>query len=288
MSALLHGTRSPTVLRAATWESLSWLVHGFSTRLGGGADRDFNLDQEADENGRRMLGPNHDRFLHALAGDDSSWQWLAMRQVHGSVVWHDPNIGLAGDALTTDRPGRLLAVRTADCVPILLAAESPRVVAAVHAGWRGTQLGIVGKAVGELRAHYGALPERVRAVLGPSIRACCYRVGEEVRQAFTATWRDVDDLFVPTDPDPDRLRYPLRFLNGAPPGHAPGQRWNLEPAYLFDLAEANRRQLLAAGVAAESIEVLDYCTSCRADLFFSHRRSGAGAGRMMAAIGLRP
>ena len=91
---------------------------------------------------------------------------------------------LAGDGLITNAPGLLLAIKTADCVPVLVVDIKRRVVAAFHAGWRGTVARIVEKGVGEMRHQFGSLPRDLRAAIGPCIRRCCYRVGHEVRAEF--------------------------------------------------------------------------------------------------------
>lgn len=265
------------MLRAPILRSLSWLDHGFTTRAAGDM---------------RRAAPQR-RLLHGIAAADGSrWQWSFLEQVHGSVIWRIPQPPGApricvGDGLMTATPGRLLAVRTADCVPVLLADPQHRVVAAVHAGWRGTVQRVVEKAVGELRRQFGVPPTALRAAIGPRIGACCYRVGGEVVEAFRAQFDYAEELFQPAEPDPVQSRYPMLFMTGAPPGHPYDPRWNPDRPVTLDLAAANRRQLLAAGVPAGQIQVLPYCTYCRPRMFYSFRREGAAAGRMAAWIGIR-
>ncbi len=108
---------------------------------------------------------------------------VTLRQTHSDIVWtvrqSEGCLG-DGDALITDEPGLLLAIRTADCVPILLADPVRRVVAAVHAGWRGTVAGILTQTLGQMRAHYETNPLDVVAAVGPAIGPCCFEVGPEV------------------------------------------------------------------------------------------------------------
>jgi hypothetical protein len=156
-------------------------------------------------------------------------------------------------------PGeRVPAVRTADCVPILLVDRRGRAVAAVHAGWRGTAAGIAARAVEGLAAE-GIPPGDVLAALGPAILDCCYEVGPEVVEALAAS--------VPAGRAPEVSR-----------AVGPGQ-------FRVDLHAANRLQLVASGVPQEAIRQAPWCTRCRPDLFYSYRRQGPAAGRMMACVG---
>jgi YfiH family protein len=180
-------------------------------------------------------------------------------QVHGArvlAVAGDPPAltGTEGDALVTDRPGVAVGVRTADCLPVLLASADGRVVAAVHAGWRGTLAGVATAAVHTLAARYGTAPDTLTAWLGPCIRPCCYEVGPEVSAAVVEGYPD----------------WASRVLTPGPKGRDH-----------LDLAALNRLQLEAAGVA----EVRDAgaCTCCDT-AYDSYRRDGAGSGRMVSWI----
>ena len=182
----------------------------------------------------------------------------SLRQIHSDVCFEtDGRAGCLGegDALTTAAPGVLLSVRTADCVPLLLVDEHVRAVAAVHAGWRGTVAGIAGKVAGELRRRFSSRPEDLHAAIGPGIGACCYEVGAEVAFRF-------QELFP--------------------------ERTDLGGKARIDLAEANRRQLIQAGVAAERIYTAALCTSCRLEEFHSWRRDHQTTGRMLSAVGILP
>ena len=186
----------------------------------------------------------------------------------------------------TDQPGLWLAIRTADCLPLLLVDRRKRAVGAFHAGWRGTVRRMAEKAVGEMRHWFGSRPEDLEAAIGPGIHSCCYQVGEEVREQFRSQFAYADELFLETkESDPIHERYPLLFLVARAPGH-------IEPflpvKISLDLVEANRRQLLAAGLKPRRITASPLCTSCRTDLLFSHRAEKGTTGRMMAAIAIRP
>ena len=178
-----------------------------------------------------------------------------LKQIHSDIcVYADGRSKgriAEGDALMTDVPGVTLAVRTADCTPILLVDTRKRAVAAVHAGWRGTVQGISARTVEAMTARFGSRPEDMLAAVGPGIGQCCYEVGEEVALQF----RDV----FPERPD-------------------------LAGRARLDLAEANRRQLVSAGLPPDCVWVAGLCTCCLPEEFFSWRRDRQEAGRMVSAI----
>jgi YfiH family protein len=282
-------------LRVPGWEHLRWLWHGFSTRRGGlsraycpdDAPGELNLGFTAADD-RDTVAANRRLFAQAITGS-SETPLVPIRQIHSSVVRlaNSPAASSAqpckGDGLMTDTPGLLLAVQTAGCIPVLVADRKQRVVAAFHAGWRGTVKRIVESGVGRMRFEYGSRPQDLIAAIGPGIGACCYAVGDEVFSSFESQFTYFADLFCEVyDSDPVRTKYPMLFLTQRAPGHSP-----IGPSLHLDLIEANRRQLLAAGLTARNIKVLGGCTSCQRDLFFSHRSSKGHAGRMMAAIGIR-
>ena len=195
-----------------------------------------------------------------------------------------PHGPLSGDGLITNTRGLLLTVKTADCVPVLIADFKRRVVGAFHAGWRGTVARIVEKGVGEMRRQFGSQPRDLRAAIGPSIGRCCYQVGPEVRAEFDSQFSYSSDLFEEVfDANAIHVRYPLLFLTSKAPGHG-----ELGPEIHLDLIEANRRQLVEAGLRGEHITIIDGCTACDTTRFFSHRAEFGKTGRMMAAIGIRP
>ncbi|MDR3746817.1 MAG: peptidoglycan editing factor PgeF [Acidobacteriota bacterium] len=281
------------ILRSPSLSDLSWLVHGFSTRPGGHSTcyggRSLNLGftpQDARDNVER----NRAIFLRSLgAADDDgkSWPLVQMKQIH-SAITHRVNAAprevLTGDGLITNAPGLLLAVKTADCTPILVVDVKRRVVGVFHAGWRGTAPRVVEKGIGEMRRQFGSLPRDLRAVIGPSIRSCCYSVGAEVQAEFESQFTYAADLFEEVfDANALHVRYPLLFLNQRAPGHG-----DLGPEIHLDLVKANRRQMEDAGVREQNISVVDGCTACDRARFFSHRAEFGKTGRMMAVIGIRP
>lgn len=272
------------VLQAAPLAKLPWLVHGFSTRPGGVSDLDgekvLNLGF-AEWDSRENVLENRNRFLRAADADGMTL--APLRQIHSDMVrLFDASSAepCRGDASATRRPGVLLAVQTADCVPILLVDTRRRAVAAIHAGWRGTLRRIAEKTAGRMRMHYGTRPGDLLAAIGPSIGGCCYEVGAEVAREFDSQFARAAEWFdeLRTGDEPN----PLQWLNMMPPGHQP------PPKNVFlDLRKANRSQLLDAGLRAENIFVSDLCTACNRDLLFSYRKQGPRSGRLMAVIGLR-
>ena len=283
-------------LAVAGWEKIDWLWHGFSTRRGGlsraycaeDAPGELNLGFTAEDD-RETVAANR-RLLAEAVTAAAATPLVALRQIHSNLV-RLPSTAEAGrerpfraDGLMTDDPGVLLAIQTADCIPVLVADRKRRVVAAFHAGWRGTVQRIVESGVGRMRLHFGSRPEDLVAAIGPGIGPCCYAVGDEMLSSFESQFAYARELFHEVyDSDPIRTRYPMLFLTQRAPGHS-----EIGPALHLNLAEANRRQLLAAGVKPRAIQMGGGCTSCQRELFFSHRGSEGRAGRMMSVIGIRP
>jgi hypothetical protein len=229
------------------------------------------------------------RLLAEAVTSDAAMPIVTLRQFHSNLIASAAAADAAGklsrkaDGLMTDESGLLLAIQSADCIPILVADRKHRAVAAFHAGWRGTVKRIVESGIGRMRLIFGSRPEDLVAAIGPGIGSCCYAVGEEVFSAFESQFSYVHALFREVyDADPVRKKYPMLFLTQRAPGHSP-----VGPNLHLDLIEANRRQLLAAGLAPKSIQVVGGCTQCHTGLFFSHRASRGHAGRMMAVIGIR-
>ena len=211
---------------------------------------------------------------------------MTVRQIHSDiihVVRRVPAAPPAGDGIITNVRGLVLGVKTADCVPVLVADPERRAVGAFHAGWRGTLARIVEKGIGAMRREFGSQEAQLKAAIGPAIHACCYQVSEDLRDKFDSQFDYAAALFVEKfDVDKVRRKYPLLFMNARAPGHAEVSR-----QLHLDLIEANRRQLLAAGVRDENISIVPLCTACHTDLLFSHRAEQGKAGRMMAVIGIR-
>lgn len=275
--------------------SMKWLWHGFSTRRGGGSmaycaedsPGELNLGFTADDPRETVLR-NRALLAEAVSGNAST-PLVTLRQVHSNLV---VRVGKEdsgrerpwkGDGLMTSEPGLLLGIQTADCIPVLVADRKHRAVAAFHAGWRGTVKRIVETGIGRMRLEFGSRPEDLVAAIGPGNGVCCYAVGEDVLSSFESQFVYARELICEVyDSDPVRTKYPMLFLTQRAPGHSP-----IGPALHLNLVEANRRQLLDAGLKSGSIKVVHGCTNCQRDLFFSHRGSGGHAGRMMSVIGVR-
>lgn len=186
----------------------------------------------------------------------SSGQLVTVKQVHGGEVVASEDVltaaaEVSADGLTVTKPGLTAAIRTADCVPLLLVDEHARWAAVVHAGWRGTVAGIASVAV-RCAEEFGVSPRRLRAAIGPSIGPCCYEVGDEVAARFEEAGLDVDN-------------------SAAKPR--------------LDLRAINRALLIRAGVASARIQLCGPCTRCRRDLYWSFRADGDRAGRQLSWIG---
>jgi YfiH family protein len=284
------------VLQAPAWKKIPWLVHGFSTRQGG-ATRCYgskspsftlNLGFTKDDS-RENVEKNRKQLLLALgaATKGKPWPLATLRQVHSDlihVVQSPAQPAFTGDGLITNRPGIALAVMTADCLPVMLVDPKNRAVGVFHAGWRGTVKRVVEKGLGIMRHEYGSLPDYIDAVIGPGIGKCCYEVGDELKYEFESQFAYAGELFHEVyDSDAVRQKYPMLFMNARAPGHG-----DTGPKLHLDLTEANRRQLVAAGVPEDQITVLGHCTACDTRKFFSHRAEKGKTGRMMAVVGMHP
>ena len=279
------------LLHSEKLSRLPWLVHGFSTRLGGASrvygGNALNLGFTQHDS-RAAVERNRELFLHELgvANGRKSWPLVSLRQIHSDLIFQVDRMqksSLAGDGIVTDTPGLLVAVQTADCLPVILADRKRLAIGVFHAGWRGTVKRIVEKGVGEMRKHFKSDPRDLVAAIGPGIGGCCYDVGEEVRTKFETQFAYAGTLFREVkESDPVREKYPLLFLTARAPGHS-----ELPVKLFLDLVEANRRQLRDAGVMAKNIDVTSSCTACHAGLLFSFRADKGVTGRMMAAAGIR-
>ncbi len=278
------------LLKSSKLDSIPWLLHGFSTRQGGVSEEyggnQLNLGYTEEDN-KENVDRNRALFLNALGAKSGKrfWPLINLSQIHSPVIHRvrrGERIPPKGDGLITNARSLVLAVKVADCVPVVLADRRRKAVGIFHAGWRGTAARIVQKGVGEMRRHFGCDPADLIAAIGPAIGRCCYEIGDEVECEFEsqfAYWRELfEDVF---DSWSLHTKYPLLFLNQRAPGHG-------EPALSrhLDLMEANCRQLLDAGLKPENIDRLDRCTSCLTELFFSYRKERV-TGRMMAAVGMR-
>jgi polyphenol oxidase len=278
-------SRGVKILKVPAFSKLPWLIHGFSTRSGGvselGGQHVLNLSF-TDWDTRENVLENRGRFKSALGAQQLSL--ISLRQFHSDVIHlfdNPPSGPRRGDASITNRPNLLLAIQTADCVPILLVDPKKRAIAAIHAGWRGTLARIVTKTIGLLHMHYAINPRNLLATIGPCIGPCCYEVGTEVATQFLSQFADAPTYFdeFRTGDEPN----PIQWLNMMPPGHQPPPK-----GVFLDLPKANRSQLETAGVRPQNIYVSDFCTACRSDLLFSYRKEGPATGRLMSAIAIKP
>jgi YfiH family protein len=245
----------------------SGFKNAFSTRVGGvsplPADA-LSLGNFSQDEHTNVI-ENRRRFLRALGASD--WQLVTAKQVHSADVRSVSGIEdargepAACDALIANFGRALLAVQTADCLPILIADERTGAFAAVHAGWRGTLAGIVARTVEQMQLRYDSRPEGLHVALGPAIGACCFEVGSEVVALFRGKYCYTDELISSLQDD----------------GKA---RLNLN--------QANARQLIDCGLQADRIYDAGLCTVCRNELFFSYRRENGAktpVGRLMGVIG---
>jgi YfiH family protein len=254
----LEDIEGTCLLRCEALESIPGIAHAFSTRIASGR-ADFDLgpaDGESPEVRARRRS-----FLRAAAIDAE--RPIILRQIHGAAIVDAAEAGAvppAADGVIRRAPyrrgGSAPAVRTADCVAILMADRHGSAVAALHAGWRGVAAAIGAGAVARFSAG-GTEAVHLVVALGPAIRGCCYEVGDEVVDALSPACGPSD-----------------AYVGRAASGRA-----------TVDLHRALRAQFVASGVPAGSIASAPFCTRCRNDLFFSFRAEGTASGRLMAAIG---
>ncbi|MBO0798617.1 MAG: peptidoglycan editing factor PgeF [Blastocatellia bacterium] len=240
--------------------------NGFSTRLGGVSPLPAGaLDLGNFRKGEQVIvDENRRRFLAAL--DAKDWPLITAKQIHSDFVHEvddDYETALREhpvcDAMTADRQHLLLAVQTADCLPVLIADIRTGAFAAVHAGWRGTLAGILARTVERMQMSYDTRAADLHAAFGPAIGSCCFEVGPEVPAQFREKYPYADELV--------------------------SQRKQNGKVHL-DLRDANRRQLIDCGVPAGNIYDCGLCTICRNDLFFSYRREKEKTvGRLLGVIG---
>jgi len=256
------------LLRSALLDPFDGLFHAFTTRNGGISAAPYatlNLGLHVGDAAAAVVA-NRAAVAAALGLDGQAF--VLADQVHGADV---AVVGRADrgrgaerlatavpgcDVLVTAEPGVALVVLVADCVPILLADPVGRIAAAVHAGWRGTVAGAAGAAIRAMVA-LGSRPGDVRAAIGPCIGVDHYGVGENVAEAVAAAW--------PTD----AARWIVRAGGGA----------------AFDLAGANRDQLVAAGLARKHVAACGISTAGDVGTWFSHRAEGGRTGRQAGIIG---
>jgi YfiH family protein len=205
------------------------------------------------------------KYVSSVLGLDDDFHFITAQQTHSDHIevikeartlgWHTIEDAVADcDALITDQKGVVLTILTADCVPILLLDPNQGVVAAVHAGWRGTEAGIAGKTVAKMAETFGSNPEEIIAFVAPSIGRCCYEVGEDVAGHFRGVEGAYDEA---------------------------GEK------YMLDLPLINQKQLMDAGLKEAHIELSGQCTSCEVETYFSYRKEQGCSGRFMSMIALK-
>lgn len=244
-------------------------VHGFSTRLGGVSEGIFaslNLSTTRGDDPDRVR-ENYRRFCAAIGADVS--HVVMTHQVHGTVIRtvgaNDVKNDLcrqeepACDGLITDVPGLALAVFTADCIPILLYDPVKRVIAAVHAGWRGTAGNIAGKAARQMQTDYSCRPGDILAAIGPGISACCFETHADVPDAMTAALGEL------------AASHMISLENGK---------------FRVDLKGINAGLLERVGLEPDHIEISSDCTACLPEKYWSHRITQGRRGNQAAMIQL--
>lgn len=242
-------------------------IQGFTTRHEGVSRPPYNSlnlglntqDQQANVEGNRSL------LARALGVSQEAL--VTPRQVHGCdiLVINEANedfshfLSVEGDAVITNQPNVLIGICVADCAPIIISDPVKKVVAVVHAGWKGTAAGLVAKTVAGMKSEFGCIPAQLHAAIGPCIQKCCYEVDEPVKKAFAQGGIAWDSC-----------------AEAAETG-----KWQL------DLAAANRQLLTQAGVLDGSIQSSEQCVCCHSEQFFSYRRDKEEAGRQMGFIMLK-
>ena len=244
------------------------VAHGFSTRLGGvseGVWASLNLGVTRGDR-REAVEENYRRFRAAMGGSDGPL--VKTNQVHGAAVrpirpedlgrgFHDPEP--EADGLVTDLPGVTLVIFSADCIPVLLYHPGRRVIAAVHAGWRGTAGQIAAAAAEKMASEYGCSPSGILAAIGPGIGPCCFETHEDVPRAMLDAFGDAA----------------RPYIRGLPGGK-----------FRVDLKGLNALALTRAGLDPAHIETDGDCTACHPDKYWSHRLTGPDRGSMAALIEL--
>ena len=233
------------------------VTHGFLTRTGGVSPAPYaSLNFDARDTDRVENVEKNRALFHEAFGVPPG-RLVTVSQVHGKEVLaiegRLPEKPVEADAIVTNVTGVAIGMMTADCQPILLYDPVNRAIGAVHAGWKGTALGIVVLTAQEMSSRYGTNPEDLIASLGPCIGPCCYKVGWNVLDEYMSRHREADCFS-----EKDGLR--------------------------MDINNANSVQLALIGVKRENISDDASCTSCNSDLFFSYRKDGGRTGRQLSFI----
>lgn len=231
---------------------------GITTRIKGYSISPYTSFNLATHTGDSLKTVIKNRTLLTNKIGCSIESYTHLNQVHGDKieVINSFNIGSNNqdaDALITDNPEALLNIYVADCVPIILYDPKNHVGGLCHCGWKGTYKKLLRKTISSLSKHYGSDPSRLLIGIGPSIGKCCYNVSEELYKDFS-------------------------------PKNKEGSVKNGK--YYLDLKQINRQIAINAGVDVSNIEVMNLCTSCNNNLFYSHRKEGEPSGRFSCYLNL--
>lgn len=248
--------------------SLSGIAAGFTTRHEGVSRPPYNslnLGLNTNDSPHNVHG---NRSLLVRAFGAKSDQLLTVTQTHGTdiLIVDSPNADVAHflkiecDGIITNQRGIMIGIGVADCAPVLLVDPVKRIVAALHAGWKGTAYGIARKGVAAMIGNFGSKQSDIVAAIGPAIGPCCYEVDEPVRSAFAASeaevWRQTS-------------------------------RETASGTWKLDVPSAVKLQLIDSGLLPGNVETSQYCVCCTQELFFSYRRDKGETGRHLGFIMLR-
>jgi YfiH family protein len=236
---------------------LEWIRHGFLTRKGGSSPPPYDSLNLSENNGDQQEHVSRNRNLVAKTFEFDLKRLILLHQVHRDQIFlvKGPALSLPSpleyDAQVTNASNVFLGILTADCVPIFIADQKKKAIAAIHAGRQGTALHITTKVLQKMKKEFGSLPEDLLVALGPSIGSCCYEIDEKV---FSSEWE------------------PFSIPAG-------------DGKWMVDLVRINVAQIEKEGIQEEQIFWIDLCTGCHRDLFFSNRKEGK-TGRQLSFIGM--
>jgi len=250
------------VFNFSHFEKFPSLLHAVTTKL---YDQPyaFSLALHTGEQADTIIANR--KKLSTLLNSNETLHYIVANQTHSDNIkiitkketkgWESLSDAIEDcDAMITDIKGVMLSILTADCVPVLLYDQEKEVIAAVHAGWKGTKAKIVSKTVQTMQKVYDSDPKKIIVGIAPSISRCCYEVGEDVAQYFF----DIPEGF-----------------------SSKGEK------YMLDLPLINKQQLLETGIPEENIEISNICTACEVERFFSYRKEQGCTGRFMSMIGMK-
>lgn len=241
------------IIRSELFKKFPELIFGFSTKIGGYSEGDFDLNLSISVGDDPVnVAKNRKIFFDELGIKEE--QVTFQKQIHSANINYSPNPGHFddSDAIFTDQKNNFLAISVADCIPVFLFDKKKKVVAGIHSGWKGTKEKIVSKTILMLKDKFSSDPKDIIAFIGPGISGEKYEVGREVAEHFEEEFKTKGN----------------------------------NNKYYLDLKKNNLHQLLAVGVNEENIEISELCTFSEKDLH-SYRRDGTGSGRMFGIIGLR-